>query len=147
MPIRIEPEDHSTTQGSSTNREDYLSPPRPEVRERRNGRPRNLIIDPSSESQIRIRQIQQRGSLSPNFDKPSGAVESPPGEGDRISFEIPSGTRGRLRVSLAWFRDVRSTRKWKSKHKSPDWISHLPSHPRIIDIRLLELGMMKRIKD
>ncbi|KAK4684465.1 hypothetical protein P7C73_g5709, partial [Tremellales sp. Uapishka_1] len=39
------------------------------------------------------------------FSPSSGQVERLREEEDHVSFEVPSGSRGRLRVSLAWMRD------------------------------------------
>jgi hypothetical protein len=108
MPIQVE-DDHSLTPGSSFDN-NHLHPgsasPLP-----RSGH-RSIVIDPpSSDAHLKFSQPRSSQSSRPGAQDPTG------NEGDRISFEIPSGTRGRLRVSLAWFRD--SPRRWKDRVRSP----------------------------
>ena len=75
---------------------------------------------------------------------PTIVIPAPLGEdyADHLSFEVPSGSRGRLRVSLAWFRDgARTERRGRSRAEQvrtePDLPPPVPpKSPRRISSRL-----------
>ncbi|ORY26712.1 hypothetical protein BCR39DRAFT_560443 [Naematelia encephala] len=60
--------------------------------------------------------FQQNVQFSPASPSVQGLRE----DEDHVSFEVPSGTRGRLRVSLAWLRDGSGPRtRARTQHQSP----------------------------
>jgi hypothetical protein len=50
---------------------------------------------------------------------PDSELSTNAGQPDHISFEVPSGSRGRLRVSLAWFRDREGGRRRRHTDITP----------------------------
>lgn len=75
-------------------------------------------------------------------------IQSP--DADHLSFEVPSGNRGRLRVSLAWFRDgPRSDRRRRRDHQadhpsSPSPPPVPPKGPALISTRIRETFSPRR---
>lgn len=127
MPIRIELEDATLTPGSSTDRQlshdrithhTHISHPvtsHAEFSRRHQG---EISMGPGTH--LRVTQSNISPGTSNHSRSHAGETTGVSGRGtddpDRISFEIPSsGTRGRLRVSLAWFKDVGSPRKWRER--------------------------------
>lgn len=137
------------------------SPPAPFGSQEVPRRDSEIPLSPPSRSSPEYRPPHHSQSLAP-----STSLSSPPGavpqylrspeimtkggpvnrmreDDDRVSFEVPNGTRGRLRVSLAWFRDRarsqqdRTTRQIEESIDSPPppvppkFQSHpMPKRPR-----------------
>ncbi|WWC91569.1 uncharacterized protein L201_006515 [Kwoniella dendrophila CBS 6074] len=82
--------------------------------------PPALIREPKATSQSRIAPVEVMQDVHHDQDHPhihiSPAQVSPSlaSDDDHISFEVPSGSRGRLRVSLKWLKDGARTSRMSS---------------------------------
>ncbi|RSH91753.1 hypothetical protein EHS25_009122 [Saitozyma podzolica] len=75
-----------------------------------------LVGNPLPEIPLSPACLQASNDASPRniqFTPSSGEVERVREEEDHLSFEVPSGSRGRLRVSLAWLRDGTRSPRWR----------------------------------
>jgi hypothetical protein len=75
-----------------------------------------LVGNPLPEIPLSPARLQASNDASPRniqVTPSSGEVERVREEEDHVSFEVPSGSRGRLRVSLAWLRDGTRSPRWR----------------------------------
>lgn len=96
--------------------------------------PMPLIGNPQPEVPLSPARLQASNDASPHniqFTPSSGEVERVREEEDHVSFEVPSGSRGRLRVSLAWLRDGTRSPRWRRAQTVRSEVSALSPPPPV----------------